>query len=292
MASPIYTTKRDALGLPERRSIEVALAFAEVARKDLRASRILYLNKLYPQAVFELEQSVEKAVKAVGLLTSVIPPTREGLTHESGHGTTLAVLLGRRERLTRLMKNLGALAAAEGLKEGRDLLLKLGVPTGIPDSSEIEEKLKDEANAKEEADYISRLKSNDLWKITLEANPNRPPNTAILKMLDGAESGWASLDKLQRKFRQRLAQRMSDPGVLEYILNVYGQAYPEVAPLSLVTMWHERESRYPPLSESDYWDPDRYTANAGLVRLYPRLFKHAKRLSDGALGGARSARAF
>ncbi len=290
MASHAFPTKHEALGLPDRQAVEVALAFAEIAKKDLQASRVLYLNRLYPQAVFELQQSVEKSVKAVGLLMNLVGPTKEGLTHESGHATALAVLLGRRDRLARLMKNLGALAASEGLKEGRDLLLKLGVPHGIPDSAEMESRLKDESNAKEEADYIARLRSNDLWKITLEADPHRPPNTAILKMLESAESRWASLDRLQRRFRQRLAPRMSDPEVLEYILNIYGRAYPEVAPLTLITMWHERETRYPPLDGSDYWDPARYTTSTGLVKLYPRLVKHAKRLCDGTLGGARAAR--
>ncbi len=291
MSSTTSTSKREVLGLPDRQSVEIALAFAEVAKNDLKASRVLYLNRLYPQAVFELEQSVEKAVKAVGLLTSLVSPTREGLTHEAGHATALTILVGRRERLSHLVKNLGALAASEGLKEGRDLLLKLGVPPGIPDPPEMEAKLADEANAKEEADYIARLKSNDLWKITLEADPRRPPTSAILKMLDGAESGWASLDRLQRKFKQKLAPRMSDPEILRYILNIYGQAYPEVAPLTLIMMWHERETRYPPLNGSDYWDPARYTPASGLVKLYPKLFKHAKRLCDGTLSGARSARA-
>ncbi len=291
LVTPTLQTKREALGLPDRQSVDVALAFAEIARKDLRASRILYLNKLYPQAVFELEQAVEKSVKGVGLLMNLVTPSRESLTHEAGHSTVLRILLGRRERLARLAKNLGALAASEGLKEGRDLLLKLGVPPGIPESSEMESNLKDETNAKEEADYIARLKSNDLWKITLEADPRRPPNTAILKMLENAESRWTSLDRLQRKFEQKLAPRMSDPETLEYILNVYGRAFPEIAPLSLVTMWHERETRYPPLEGTDYWDPGRYVLSSGLVKLYPRLMKHAKRLCEGAVRGASAARA-
>ena len=290
MTGPPLPTKRDALGLPDRRSTDIALSFAEIAKKDLRASKVLYLNRLYPQAVFELEQAVEKSVKAVGLMMNLVTPSRETLTHDVGHATSLRILLGRSERMVRLTKNLGALAASEGLREGRDLLLKLGVPAGIPDSSEMEERLRDETNASEEADYIARLKSDDLWKITLEADPRRPPNAAILKMLDSAESGWRSLDRLQKKFEEKLAPRMSDPEALEYILSVYGRAFPEIAPLCLITMWHERETRYPPLEGADHWDPRRYTTSSGLVKLYPRLLKHARRLCDGALEGARSAR--
>ncbi len=289
MSAIAPSAKRELLGIPDRKNVEVALDFADIAKKDLRASKVLYAERLYPQAVFGLEQSVEKAVKAVGLLICLVDPTKEALTRDAGHATALRILLGRHERLARLTKNLGALAASEGLREGRDILLKLGVPPGIPDSTEMETKLKEEDNAKEEADYITRLRSNDLWRITLEADHRRPPNTSILKMLDNAESEWASLDRLQRKFKQKLAARMSDPEVLEFVFSVYGRALPEVAPLTLITMWHERETRYPPLDGSDYWDPGRYTASSGLVKLYPRLVKHAARLCEGALSGARSA---
>lgn len=41
--------------------------FYEISKKDLEASNLLFNNKLYPQAVFYFEQSVEKAVKALGI---------------------------------------------------------------------------------------------------------------------------------------------------------------------------------------------------------------------------------
>ncbi|WP_321431116.1 HEPN domain-containing protein [uncultured Methanolobus sp.] len=41
----------------------------EIAEKDLEASRILYENKLYPQAIFYFAQSVEKANKSMAALT-------------------------------------------------------------------------------------------------------------------------------------------------------------------------------------------------------------------------------
>jgi hypothetical protein len=290
MPSPALPTKREALGLPDRRSVEIAFSFADIAKKDLRASKVLYEKRLYSQSIFQFQQSVEKAAKAVGLLLSLVRPTKEDLTQEVGHTALLSVLLRRRERLAQLRKNLGTLAAAEGLKEGRELLMRLGLPFGIPEPLEMEAKLKDETIASEEADYIRRLKSHDLWKITLESDPGRPPNSAILKLLNEAETQWDSLDRFQKLFEQKLARLMSDPDTLRYILNIYGKALPEVAPLALITMWHERETRYPPLDPSDYWDPSKYTASSGLIRIYPRLHKHARRLCDGALAGARSAR--
>jgi len=62
-----------------------------------------------------------------------------------------------------------------------------------------------------------------------------------------------------------------------------GEAFPEVAPLAFTTMWHEHETHYPPLGASDWWNPEMYTADSRLVRMYPRLVKHAASLCDGAL---------
>jgi HEPN domain-containing protein len=36
-----------------------------IAKKDLQASRVLFDNRLYPQAIFFFQQSVEKANKSL-----------------------------------------------------------------------------------------------------------------------------------------------------------------------------------------------------------------------------------
>lgn len=47
--------------------------FLEIAKKDLKAAQCLYKAKLYPQAIFFLQQSVEKMMKAFGSLSSDLP---------------------------------------------------------------------------------------------------------------------------------------------------------------------------------------------------------------------------
>jgi hypothetical protein len=284
-----FPSHRVALGLPDRPAIKLALSFAKIAGTDLRASNLLYGRALHPQSVFYLQQSVEKSVKAVGLMLSLVRPNKEDLMQEVGHATIFGILIRRNERLVQLRKNLGVLAASEHLKEGKELFLKLGLPWDIPDPREMEARLLSEQAAKREVEILRSLKPGDLWKITLEFNPNRPPNPAILKLLDDAESQWNQLDKFQRLFKKSLASLMSDPETVRYILNIHGKAFPEIAPLAFITMWHEMETRYPPIDGSDYWAPERYTAKSGLVQLYPRLRKHAKRLCDGAYAGAQAA---
>jgi hypothetical protein len=289
MTSPAYPTSREALGLPGKRVIALAVAVAEIAKKDLRASGILYEEKLYPQAIFDLQQSVEKSVKVVGLLMGLVRPIRDDLTRDVGHGSVFGTLVRLPDRLAQLRRNLGVLAATETLQEGRELIMKLGLPGGIPDESEMKSKVMGEQVARRELDRLRSLKPRDLWKVTLEFNPKKPPNTAILKLLDEAESQWKPLDRFRNVFEKKFAAQMSDPETVRYIVNTYGMALPEVAPLALVTMWHDNETRYPGVEESDYWDPKMYTARSGLVRLYPRLARHAKRLCDGALAGSRAA---
>jgi HEPN domain-containing protein len=278
---------REVLGIPDRRGVELALAFAKIAKKDLKASGILYEERLYPQAVFELQQVVEKGVKAVGLLLGLVRPTREDLT--VAHAAIYGIVTRLPERAVQLRRTLGVLAASEGLEEGKELFLKLGLPWTVPEPAEMEARLVDEQTAKQQLATLRNLRERDLWELTLELDPDRPPNPAILKLLENAEAQWKPLDKFHRLFERKFARLMTDPDTLRFVLNVHGKAFPEVAPLAFLTMWHEKEARYPPVDASDYWDPRKYTADSGLVKVYPRLYKHARRLCDGAVAGAQAA---
>lgn len=52
--------------------MNVAEILLEISKRDLEAANCLYQNKFYPQAVFYLQQSVEKAAKSFGLLAKMI----------------------------------------------------------------------------------------------------------------------------------------------------------------------------------------------------------------------------
>jgi len=50
--------------------------FLEIAKEDLKAANCLYQDKLYPQAVFFLQQSIEKSAKSFGSLIADMPLDR------------------------------------------------------------------------------------------------------------------------------------------------------------------------------------------------------------------------
>lgn len=57
--------------------------FLEIAKMDLKAAKCLYEQALYPQAVFSLQQSVEKMTKAFGALSLDMTPAE--MKKEIGH---------------------------------------------------------------------------------------------------------------------------------------------------------------------------------------------------------------
>jgi HEPN domain-containing protein len=57
--------------------------FLNLAFDDLNSARLLYEEQIYPQAVFHLQQAVEKAIKSLGLYIGII--TEEQAKKEIGH---------------------------------------------------------------------------------------------------------------------------------------------------------------------------------------------------------------
>ena len=55
----------------DNQKISVAQNFLDVAKQDLTSSKILYRNSLFPQALFFLQQSVEKGYKSYHLLSEL-----------------------------------------------------------------------------------------------------------------------------------------------------------------------------------------------------------------------------
>ncbi len=274
------------MGLPDVDVAKLALSLAELARKDLDASSLLYEREKYPQAIFLFQQSVEKATKGVGLLLGLT--TSGDLKKEVGHKSVLAVLVRLPERLEELRANLDAMSKSPDTRRAKDELNRLGLGSLLPDPLEVSRRLIDKKTASQQARLVKSLRSSEMWKTTLELDSSNPRAAVFLKMLDDAEEQWKPIDEFANQF-EKIAPYLGDPELLRYFLNLRGKAFPEVIPLALMSMWHERETRYPPVDKTDYWDPNKYEASKGLVQLYPRLHRHAQRLCLGTIAGANAA---
>jgi HEPN domain-containing protein len=52
------------------------LVLIKIAQKDFEAAKLLFERRLYPQAIYMLQQSLEKAIKASLLKLDIIEPKR------------------------------------------------------------------------------------------------------------------------------------------------------------------------------------------------------------------------
>jgi HEPN domain-containing protein len=274
---------------PTRNVAKLALSLAESGRGDLNASTLLYKHLMYPQAIFALQQTVEKATKAVGLLLGFVKPTTKDLKGV-GHATILGIVLRFAERIEELRAQIEAISKSPDWEAAKGEYQKLGLAEFLPDPVKLLVKLPSKETAQEQIPLVRELlrQRKSLWNVTLQLEPSNPRAAVVFKMLDEAESHWREVDKAEA-FHERLVPYLGDPEELRYLLNVNYKAFSEVPPLAFITMWHEWETRYPPVEATDYWSPKSYTQHVGIVKHYPRLYKHARRLVDGALMGAQAA---
>ena len=79
------------LPIPKSATAKVAFDFAVIAKKDFLAAKILYREKLYAQAVYALQQSVEKSAKAFGLMLGILKINE---VRSVSHRSVYALLIG------------------------------------------------------------------------------------------------------------------------------------------------------------------------------------------------------
>lgn len=78
-----------------------AKIFLEIAKKDLKAANCLYKHKLYPQAVFYLQQSIEKTYKSFGILQGM---TLDELKKKVGHFAFKILSINMKKTLKKMKK--------------------------------------------------------------------------------------------------------------------------------------------------------------------------------------------
>lgn len=104
-------------------------SFFNISKKDLEASKVLYEKKLYPQAIFHLQQSIEKSAKSFFVMIGIA--NTQDLINKIGHNPIKVInLLIKKEK---------------EIQENREILIK-----EIPE-------LKDSYLYKEEENKISEL---------------------------------------------------------------------------------------------------------------------------------------
>ncbi len=196
-----------------------------------------------PTGCLLVQQTVEKATKAVGLLLGLIKPTSVDLKKVS-HATILGILLRYPERIEELRSQIITTSKSPGMKSAKRELTELGLGGLLPATQEMLRKLPSKETASRQVPLIQSLPSNLMWDVTLNLDPLDPRVAAVFKMLDDVEAQWKAIDDFQL-WHEKLAPYLGDPDLIRYFLNINGKAFPEIAPLAFVSMWHERDPLSP-----------------------------------------------
>lgn len=95
--------------VPNNNKLEVKkriiLELVIISKSDLRASKILHGKKLYPQSVFYLEQSVEKLMKAYGLVNDLITP-QELIDRKKASHLAVKIFLQEEQKVKNRLTNM------------------------------------------------------------------------------------------------------------------------------------------------------------------------------------------
>lgn len=81
----------------------------DIAKQDLKSAKFLFENGLYPQAIFYLQQAVEKAVKSFAIMTNAIKEREVKAIYHYPLRITEQLLNKQKEKLERLNNALGAI---------------------------------------------------------------------------------------------------------------------------------------------------------------------------------------
>lgn len=260
----------------------------KIAKKDLQASKILYRNKLYPQAVFYSQQSVEKLNKALGLIMGQVK--EEDLQKEIGHISIKIHEKITREQLERYQKFKQLLDSNPTLKSIK-ILGKIDIEKKF---NEMDLLLSEFKKIKNEKDKILRLSSKEiisyiqgvdnLSKELKEERKNLSKMKVTKESLDEMKQyllevysylgkynpenfkkiGMNDLKKLDVKIMKKLLMKFIS------LISITAPLYLAAFYLAIITFPHSTITRYP----QERLTPLKiYTKKLPLVKLLPKLIK-------------------
>lgn len=273
----------DRVPIPELETAKVALSFSRISKNDANAARLTYGAKLYANSVYSLQQSVEKSMKALGLLTGTLHNDADELVGEVRHRAMKSVLIHidsfvaitERVKEGLAQTSLRDAMPIDSLKNtwGKaDPAIHKFATSGNPSAASIEAEKREIMNLSESEMWLPSLNldTTNKWIQVALANLNSKPligpkTTSAVRLL-GDIFTKAGLFTPQDAMKMTFSDSLS-------------KAIPHIW-LSMLTDWHEEATRYPPIRSRDFWTSDAYMPDKPLVKSLPNLITKASSLAD------------
>lgn len=265
--------------VPKLSDAKIAIQLATTAKQDLRAAKVLYENGLCPQAVYMLQQSVEKEVKSFGLMLGLVKSKRlRDVSHR-----TIYVLLSRTENLAHYMgKSLTYLRATTD--DDVKLLRDIGGNALVEGAAAL---MPSDARIQADRFAIRNLDEGVMWIDTLNLSRNNEAVRAALEGLENIPFEKSGFSQIVEAMAEAVKNSRGYGAYATYNQGML-RASPRTYPLSMITMWHEMPTRYPPTTRLDHWRWGQYTKEKPLLKEFPKLLRQTGILGSGVLMSAKA----
>lgn len=267
-----------------------------MAMEDLDASIILYYRGLYPQAVFSLQQAVEKLAKSMGFFLGIISEKEsiKRIKHQP-----LKIVQVVTSKLAPYIQDVAI--ASDGFPEFRARLTAMGVD--VREVSRAAKKVVHDVST-----YLRTLENYDLsneelGRVVADVKDKIILMDRVIEKIENQEFQDAEYDVIRNQLVAMYidgiaTQDIPEPKKTEWLKNMQ-DALPQVIPsrelleefvyytmlmgepvytlfqLARITAPHENRSRYP--TAKDDFDPlEYYTADCPLVKVLPDLHQFTR----------------
>jgi len=266
--------------------MELIKEFLKIANKDLKSSKILYENLLYPQAMFYFSQSVEKANKAFALTTGNY--TKEDML-KIRHDSTIIhknAIIDTKTRYQNLLRNLDELPDLKNL----EFLTNLDFQGEINKCDDALRFFSDIQNGKLSLVSISKREIDNILKEIQSTEYEIEEGISDIGNFELTEEMWneqkdeitKQLSNLNNKdldlhIKEELSnsnlthQEIEDMLKKMYLglLHLTSILHP-LYYLAIITLPHSVITRYP---EDEFYPTKKYTRKLPIVRNLPNLYK-------------------
>lgn len=272
--------------IPGRDAVNMASESLEKAKVNIRDSKT-HASKESWKSASELQQGVEKSVKAWHLLAGWLHPLDQEIRDSTGHESYrlwVDNLLPFYAHVQDISKALIDLAEK---MPGTNLLLRRArqmsnesaslTPTLTPQQTD---------SLQKELDELSKLHISQnrpiMWKASLNLDRNNKWIHDAMDSLDQPDivsSQTIVLCKLMLPLvsATHLLEE-STPDRILFTMSL-GRGMKDTLWLPVLTAWHDQPARYAAAADT-YWNANAYTKSTPFVKLVPKLTEHANKMND------------
>lgn len=270
--------------------MNLAEEYLKIAKKDLEATKILYENKLYAQALFYFEQSVEKANKGFALTSNKYS---EKYMIKVNHDVTKIykdIIIEQKRRYENLSRNLNQISELNNTdftknfdieskkKECEESLRNLAeIQTernNLNSILEIRHILEEIRVNNEEMKGLEKIVSN----FRLTENNWKEMKNDIFKLFENPDNNNLASSLQKEMDDSKLNIQELETGIKKIYLQIIQSisVYIYLYPLGILTLTHAVITRYP---KEDMSPMDIYNQELPIIKHLPDLiYQHSKAL--------------